>query len=129
MLVSGYYADKIKENELIVVLGYGIIGLSFLSYLLVNSVWSLLAVQVLFGLGKAIQMPAYDAIYSKHLDRRRSGRQWGFWEAIDNFATALGAVLGGILVVKFGFNVMFVVMAGLSFFSALFILCLPRKVL
>lgn len=28
-LISGRYADKIKENELIVVLGYGLIGFGF----------------------------------------------------------------------------------------------------
>jgi len=39
--ISGRYADRIKENELIVVLGYGIMGIGFLGYTLVNSIWSL----------------------------------------------------------------------------------------
>lgn len=76
-LISGRYADKLKENELIVVFGYGIMGLAFFGYTLVNSIWSLLLVQIIVGLGEAIYLPAFDAIYSKHLDGHKSGKEWG----------------------------------------------------
>jgi len=76
-LISGRYADKLKENELIVVFGYGIMGLAFFGYTLVSSIWSLLIVQIIIGLGEAIYSPAFDAIYSKHLDGHKLGREWG----------------------------------------------------
>jgi len=128
-LISGKYADKLKENELIVVFGYGIMGLAFFGYTLVDSVWSLLIVQIIIGFGEAIYAPAFDAIYSKHLDGHKSGREWGAWEAINYFTTALGAVTGGFLVTFFGFNTMFVVMGLLSFASAIYIFRLPRRIL
>ena len=106
--ISGRYADRIKENELIVVLGYGIMGIGFLGYTLVNSIWSLLVIQIIIGLGEAIYVPVFDALYSKHLDSQKSGRVWGAWEAINYFATAFGAVAGGFLVTFFGFNTMFI---------------------
>lgn len=128
-LVFGQYADRIKENELIVVLGYVIMGVGFLGYTLVNSMWSLLVIQVIVGLGGAIYSPAFDAIYSKHLDGHKSGREWGAWEAINYFATAFGAVAGGLLVTFFGFNTMFVIMGLLCFASAIYIFLLPRRIL
>jgi len=128
-LFSGKYSDKIKENELIVVFGYGIMGIGFFSYMLVNSIWALLVVQVIIGLGGAIYSPAFDAVYSKHLDSYKSGREWGAWEAINYFTAAFGAVTGGFLVTFFGFNTMFVIMGLLCFASAFYILRLPRKVL
>jgi len=128
-LISGRYADKLKENELIVVFGYGIMGLAFFGYTLVSSIWSLLIVQIIIGLGEAIYSPAFDAIYSKHLDGRKSGREWGAWESINYFTIALGAITGGFLVTLFGFNVMFIVMGLLSFASAIYVFRLPRRIL
>ena len=128
-LISGKYADRLKENELIIVLGYGILGIGFLGYTLVNSIWSLLVIQIIIGLGEAIYTPAFDAVYSKHLDDHRSGREWGAWEAVNYFTIAFGAVAGGFLVTFFGFNTMFVVMGLLCFVSAIYIFRLPRRIL
>ncbi len=128
-LISGNYADKIKENELILVAGYGFMGIGFFGYIFVNSIFLLLIVQAVIGLGEAVYGPAFDAIYSKHLDKNRAGREWGAWEAMNYFTAAFGAVAGGILVTLFGFNIIFIVMGLLCFVSAIYILFLPRIVL
>jgi len=128
-LVSGKFADKIKENELIIVLGYVLIGIGFTLYTFVNSMVFLLIIQVMIGFGEAIYSPVFDAIYSKHLSIRKAGRQWGAWEAMNYYTAAFGAVIGGIIVYNFSFDALFVVMASLSFISAIYIYLLPRKVL
>lgn len=128
-LISGRYSDKIKENELIIMFGYAIMGLAFFAYTLVNSMWSLLLVQVIVGFGEAIYSPAFDSIYSKHLSKNNSGTEWGAWESMNYFITVIGAISGGLLVTYFGFNVMFIAMGLLSFGSAIYIFFLPRKVL
>ena len=129
VLISGRYADKIKENELIIVLGYVIMGIGFLLYTQVNSIISLLLIQVLIGFGEAIYTPAFDAQYSKHLNKHKFGRQWGAWEALMYFSTAAGAVIGGFIASYLGFNALFIIMGILSLASALYIWILPRKVL
>ena len=128
-LISGKYTDKLKENELIIVFGYGIIGLSFFGYIFVNSIWSLFLIQFILGIGEAIYAPAFDAIYSKYLGKGKSGRDWSIWESVNYFTIAIGAISGGLLVVFFGFNMMFIIMGLLSLSSALYILKLPRSVL
>lgn len=128
-LVSGKYSDKIKESELIVVLGYIIIGFGFFLYIWVNSIVFLFIVQVIIGLGEAIYSPAFDALYSKHLDGHKSGSQWGAWESTNYFTTAIGAVVGGGIVTVFGFQTLFTIMALLCISSAIYIYQLNRKVL
>ncbi|MEK9209214.1 MAG: MFS transporter [Patescibacteria group bacterium] len=128
-LISGKFSDKLKESELVVVWGYIVMGVGFFSYTLVNSLWSLLLVQVLIGLGEAIYNPAFDALYSKHLDGHKAGREWGVWEAMNFLVAALGAIAGGFLATKFGFNAMFITMGLLCFASAIYIFRLPRRVL
>ena len=128
-LITGKYADKVKDNELIVALGYGITGIGFFGYTLVNSMETLLVAQVIIGLGGAIASPAFDSVYSKHIDGHTSGSAWGAWEAINYFTLALGAVSGGFLATLFGFGALFVVMGLLCFASAIYIVRLPRNVL
>ena len=128
-LVSGKYSDRMKENELIIVLGYAIMGIGFLLYIWVNTITFLFIVQVIAGLGEAIYSPAFDAVYSKHLDGHKSGTQWGAWESMNYFTAAIGAIIGGSLVTLFGFQTLFVIMAMLCFSSAIFIYHLKRRVL
>lgn len=128
-LLSGKYSDRIKENELIVILGYAIMGVGFVLYIWVDSIIYLFIVQVIAGLGEAIYSPAFDAIYSKHLDGHKSGTQWGAWESMNYFTAASGAVIGGGIVTLFGFPVLFIIMALLCFGSALYIYHLKRNVL
>jgi len=127
--LSGKYSDKIKENELVIVFGYMVMGIGFLLYMIVNSILTLFLVEALLGFGEAIYAPVFDAVYSKHTDGRKSGKQWGAWESMDYFTAAVGTIIGGLVVTKFGFNAMFIIMAMLCFISALYIYKLPRRIL
>jgi len=128
-LVSGKYSDKIKENELIIVLGYIIMGIGFLLYFWVTSVFFLFIVQAIIGFGEAIYAPAFDAVYSKHLDGHKLGTQCGAWESMNYFTAAIGALVGGGLVTLFGFQSLFIIITGLCFGSAIYIFHLKRSVL
>lgn len=125
-LVSGRYSDKLKESEPIVVLGYVIMAVGFWGYMLVNSLWSFLVIQVIVGLGEAIYAPAFDSSYSRCLNGHKSASQWGAWEAVNYFTTAFGAITGGLLVTLFGFNIMFAIMGLLCFVSAIYVSRLPK---
>lgn len=125
----GKLSDRIKENEMVVVLGYLIIALGFFSYIFVNSIWSLLLVQAIIGFGEAIYSPPFDALYSKHLSSQRAGTQWGAWESMNYFTIALGALLGGLIANVFGFKALFMIMGVISLISAIYIYKLPRKIL
>ena len=128
-MIAGNYTDKVKQNELIIAFGFMILGIGYLFYTMVDSVWSLFAVQVLIGVGQAISSPSYDAVYSKHLDGSKSGRQWAALESMAYTTTAFGAIIGGIVATHFGFNSVFVIMSVLSLSSALYIYVLPRRTL
>jgi MFS family permease len=128
-LISSVYADKIREKKLILVWGYTFIGIGFVMYLFVKSIWSLLLVQMWIGFSEAMYYPAFDAMYSRHLDKHKEGREWGAWEAMDYFTTAFGAITGGIVVTYLGFNAIFVMMSILCFLSAAYIFFLPKKVI
>ena len=129
-LLSGKFSDKARHSDLVMVLGYTLIGTGFLLYQFVDSVFSLFAIQALIGIGNAVYAPAFDKLYSQHLDRGNYGSEWGTWESMNYFMAAFGALLGGLLVTRFGFSTLFYAMAFLSFMSGFYLYALsPRRVL
>lgn len=127
-LLSSRIADKISQKS-VVITGYLLIALGFFGYTLVDSITGLLMVQVLIGMGEATYSPSFDALYSKHLDSGKAASEWGAWESLNYFSIAIGAVLGGLIVKMFGFDVMFMAMSLISFLSALYLFRMPKKVL
>ena len=125
----GRLSDRIRENELVVALGYTIMGLGFLCYTYVETMLGLLLVQVIVGLGEAVYSPSFDALYSKHLDPKHSGSQWGAWESMNYFALSIGALLGSAIAAFLGFTTLFIIMSSFCFVSAAYIYFLPRKTL
>jgi len=128
-IISGKYSDIVKENELIVVLWYAIMGLGFFLYIRVDSILFLFLVQAVIGLGEATYSPAFDAVYSKHLDGHKSWSQRGARESMNYFTAALGAVVGGLIVTQFGFETLFIIMTVISWSSAIYIFHLKRSIL
>jgi MFS family permease len=129
-LLFGRLSDEIRHSELVMILGYGLIGLGFLLYLFVDSVLFLFAVQVLIGIGEAIYSPSFDKLYSLHLDDGKGGTEWGAWESMNYFTAAFGALAGGLIVTRFGFNAIFIIMAALCYISASYLYLLsPKRIL
>ena len=120
VLLAGKHSDRAKNPAHIVVFGYGVMGVGYLLYLLVDSIFSLFVVQVVIGFGEAVYLPSFDALYSRHLDGDKEGSQWGAWEAMNYFSIAIGSVVGGIIAQQYGFDELFILMALLCFASALY---------
>lgn len=128
-LLFGKWQMKVKEQELMLALGYLIRGLVFLSYAFMGSMSQLIFTQVLWGVGAALGSPAFDAVYSSHTTKEESIVQWGQWEGIASIATGLAALAGGILIQEMGFSAVFIGMAVISFLLGIYIWRLPRKLL
>ncbi|MBN2457761.1 MFS transporter [Candidatus Woesearchaeota archaeon] len=128
--LAGRYSDRVRHESLIVSFAYLMMGIGFMLYLFVNSFIFLLFVQVIIGFSEALYVPAFDSLYTRHVSRSKAGRQWGVYEAMNYLTTALGAMLGGVLVtLTGGFSAIFISMGILCFLSSAYLYHLPRKVL
>lgn len=129
VLLTGKMIDKHGKPHQILLVGYLFIGLGFFSYAFATTFVHLLLIQILIGFGEAIASPAFDVLYSKHLDHGRAGTEWGAWEAMNYMTMAIGALIGGVIANAAGFSVLFIIMALLCVLSVLTILLLPKKIL
>lgn len=125
--LMGKAGDDMKNKTWVIAFGYFLIGLSFFLYQFVDSMQTLLLVQLVFGAGEAIYSPMYDGLYSSHLDHGKESSEWGMWECMNYWFTALGALIGGYIAHKLGFDILFIVMSTLCFLAAIGTLASRKK--
>lgn len=129
IFVIGRFEDRVKEQEILIAAGYIVIAIGYFCYLLVQNPTHLFIAQAIIGFGMALELPAIDATYAKHMDSKRAAYNWGAWEGMNRFTMGGGALLGGLIVTVFGFHTLFILMGILCIGSAIFIFLLPRKML
>ena len=126
-LFAGRMADKARNKKLFIIIGYAVTGTGFLLFTTTHSLWYLATIQVFIGLAQAFAQPAYDALYSVHLDKHKEAEGWGAWEATSYFTAGIGALVGGLVVSLASFSTLFVLMAGLCACSAIYMTRVPQK--
>ena len=104
------WEDHVKHLEKMMTIGYILSAIGFFGYIFVQNIYELIIVQILLGLSVAVRAPAFDAVYSKHLDHHHGVLQWGYWETMAYIVTALAALIGGYVANNYGFRMLFVVM-------------------
>jgi predicted MFS family arabinose efflux permease len=128
-LLFSRWGLKVKDQELLIALGYLIRTAVFLSYAFMGSLPQLICTQILWGIAAAIGSPAFDSVFSKHTTSKRAIAQWASWEGLSSIASGVAAIVGGIMIELCGFRIVFLSMAAITFVLALYIWRLPRKVL
>lgn len=121
--------DNIIEKEFLIIAGYLVRAIAWLSFIFVNSFPALVAAQVIIGLGDALGSPGFDAVLAKHVHRHKSIREYSSWKIVSNVALALGTLMGGAIANSFGFTPLFLIMSFLALLAAGTIWVQPRKLL
>ena len=107
------------DDVLAMIIGTIIAGLAMFLYVFASEIWHVYALQFLYGLGDALAVPPFYAIFTRHIDKGAEGFEWALRSSFSfGGGSALGGVIGGILAVQFGFEIVFIVIAILSLFSA-----------
>ncbi len=118
--------DKLDKRKMLV-FGYGLHAVGFIAYNFVSNIWQLFAVQSFLGIAAAITIPAFDAFYSRSLDRGKESSEWGVWESGSRIISAGAAMLGGFVAAEFGFRYLFVLMSVFSILTVFIISHLLRR--
>ena len=126
---AGRWENKLKETEMGIILSQFIIASAYLVYCFTDRIWMLYAAQALLGAGMAFYWTAFHSVYGSHVEKRKATAQWGWYDGLAYLIPAVAAVIGGFLVELYGFGVIFIIMATVSFLCGIFIWALPRKVL
>ena len=78
-------------------------------FILASRIGHLYAIQAVGGAALAFIVPPWNAIFSRHLDKRQESSEWAYESIAIGIATAGAAAVGGIVAQKFGFRTVFLI--------------------
>lgn len=97
-------------------------------YLFVSNVMTLFIAQVFIALGNAIADPIFDRELAQHTDRQNEESEWGIFEGIQSIIQGMAALIGGLVVSVFGFEVLVYLMVATATISLGLILFYCSKI-
>ncbi|MEK7579958.1 MAG: MFS transporter [Patescibacteria group bacterium] len=102
-----------SENKVIGVYSIGQIIIALCPLILAFSTnqWHIFLAQFSCGFGNALTYPSYNALFTQHIDKEQTAFEWSFYDTIIGFAGAGAAALGGVMIDKFGFKIVFLITA------------------
>lgn len=114
--------DGERDEFYFVVIGMAIISSIPLFYLLANLPWHIYLIQFIYGLANSMVVPAWRILFTDHLDTGRTGFEWSLEDIAIGISVGISAYLGSLLASKFGFNVVFIVLALLGYVATIILI-------
>jgi MFS family permease len=114
-----------RDDYITLVIALMLAGCTALSFLVVREVWQLYVVEALHAISFALYVPAWNGIFSRHLDKRHRALEFAADSAAVGIGTGCAGLLGSIIAQIFGFAPIFIMTGFLSFIAGVIILCSP----
>lgn len=105
------YLDKHKgekDDLCAVIIGNFLMSAVFFSYTFASLPWHIYVLEILYAIGAAMNLPGYNAIFSRHLDHGNEAINWGLHSSLVDLGTGVAGALGGFIVFHLGFNYVFI---------------------
>ena len=99
------------------ILGTALIVLVPFAYLFATTANHIYIIQAVYGIGAALTIPPWYAIFSRHLDKMQENVEWSMDSIAIGVGAAITAAIGGILAQKFGFQLIFFIGGVLAIFG------------
>lgn len=116
-LPMGRLADKYGRKPFLVT-AYLLVASVFISYIFITKVYHLFILQFLYGVALAVGDPAWDAWFSRSLDKSKESFEWGLFHMSTGYAEAISALIGGAIAYFIGFKTLFFLSACFALISA-----------
>lgn len=127
VIIFGKIEDRLDWRKMLIIGRFiNILGIG--GYFFVQNPIQLFLVQAFLGIAEAIKNPAWDALFSRNIDKGRETSEWATFEGLDYISVGIAAVLGSFVAAVLGFKALFVLMlfsAIIAFLITLFILRKP----
>lgn len=127
----GIMIDKSKsENDdlLAAIVGTVLVGIVYFSYNFISSISQLYVLQGFLGLGGAIAYPGWYTIFTRHIDKGKEGFEWSLYDVLLGIGMAASAALGGFIADKYSFQVLFILVAMVTFSGALLLFLIKDRI-
>jgi len=122
--------DKMKgemDEYYFMIFGTFIAACVPLFYIFSSLPWHIYLLQIVSGLANSMAVPAWRILFTKHIDSRIVGLEWSLEDVGVGIATASSATLGAFIANRFGFNTLFIIIAGVGMIGTAILLPLSQN--
>ena len=127
----GKFLDKRmgeRDDLYFLVIGYLVVACVQFGYILSFLPWHIYLLEGIYAIGMAMAIPAWPAIFTRHIDKGKEAFEWSLESTALSFGSGVTGALGGILVAKFGFNMVFLIAGFVALFGGLLPLFIVKDV-
>jgi len=131
VLPSGKVLDKYigeKDDYLFLVAGNLIAALVLFGYMLAIYPWHIYLLQVFYGIGMALSLAGWRAIFTRNIDKGKEASEWALDDTLLSFGTAGAGIISGLLVTELGYSITFAIAGTLGLLSVILLLCLRKDI-
>lgn len=119
-----------RDDYALMVAGGAVIAVAnLLFYFVATEAWHIYLFEGLHGLGYALAVPAWYAVFTRHLDAGKEATEWTLDSNAAGLAIAVAAGIGGVVGDAFGPRSVFLLMAAAAVASTLLLLVVRRDFL
>lgn len=107
----GNYLDKNhgeKDDIIFVMVGNLLAALSVFGYLFSSLPWHVYLIQAVYSLGMAMNIPAWTAIFTRHIDKGKEAFEWAARSTVIGIGAGASGALGGVIAANLGFDFLFI---------------------
>ncbi len=111
--------DGERDEFYFVIAGTFIMSSLPLFYLFVKLPWHIYAIQLMLGVANSMAVPGWRILFTDHIDRGRTGFEWSLEDIAIGLSVGASAYLGSVLADRFGFPIVFIILAVLGYISTI----------
>lgn len=118
------FIDKRKgEIDDFIVMGIGSLFICLVPFLYIFAKTNVhvIILQAFYGIGSAMALPGWLAIFTRHIDKHKEAEEWAFYSSMVGLGAALAGGLGGFFAEKFGFRLLYLIVGVICTFGASFL--------
>ncbi|MBU0952817.1 MAG: MFS transporter [Nanoarchaeota archaeon] len=117
-IIIGKISDHHSKRRLLLA-GFIINMIATFSYILVDTPLKLFVVQAALGVAAALAGPTWDSLFSKHVDKKQIGTEWGLYEGGTPIITGIALILGALVITYTNFVDLFLIMGTIQVVATL----------
>src|SRR3989344_569972 len=119
--------DGERDEFYFVIAGTFIMSSLPLFYLFVSLPWHIYLVQAVLGLVNSMAVPGWRILFTDHIDKGKTGFEWSLEDIAIGASVGISAYLGSILADKFGFRIVFILLAAMGYVSTAILATLKNE--
>lgn len=120
--------DGERDEYYFMIIGTILLSTSVLFFIWARLPWHIYLIQAVLGVSNSMAVPGWRILFTDHIDKGKVGLEWSFDDVSIGLSTAISAYVGALLADKFGFRIVFIILATLGYASTLFLIPIRNKI-